>query len=346
MMEELKIKYALPHCGFADQLGVSYATLMRWKRRLASGNPPLEKPGPKKIGPLNLDRLRQKIRNLDHGTKRSHGALQLQKSFKSNVSRRELNRMVLSVRREINRKRADRTCHITWLRSNLVWAIDDCKKSDLFDGGKLHLHNLSDLCSRYKFRPLASDSAPLGEEVAGHLDHLFSRFGPPLFCKRDNGGNLNHKAVDQVLADALVVPINNPVYTASYNGAIERTQGEFKNYLGRWGWKSDSVREGALLAETAAHDLNHRARRSLNGRNACMVYFGNCRLRYAKRQRKNVYNWIRDLAVEISIRLGNDRIVPAAWRSAAKKWLVKNGMIRIRMAGKVLPDFPLNLCHN
>jgi hypothetical protein len=51
----------------------------------------------------------------------------------------------------------------------------------------------------------------LGEEVAGHLDCLFGRFGPPLFCKRDNGGNVNHAAVDDVLGDAMVIPINSPV---------------------------------------------------------------------------------------------------------------------------------------
>ena len=187
---------------------------------------------------------------------------------------------------------------------------------------------------------------PCGEEVAGHLSHLFSRFGPPLFCKRDNGENLNHMAVDEVLADALVVPINNPVNTASYNGAIEHTQGEFKTYLRRWDWKADTGPDHELLAETAAHDLNHRPRRCLAGKNACRVYFGGQRLHYPKRQRQNVYQWIRDLAAEISIGAGKDTIFPAAWRAAAKKWLVKNGMIRIQMAGKVLPDFPSGLCHN
>lgn len=164
--------------------------------------------------------------------------------------------------------------------------------------------------------------------------------------QRFNGGNLNHMAVDQVLAEALVVPINNPVYRPSYNGAIEHTQGEFKNHIRRWGWKADTIHEGIILAETAAHDLNHRPRRCLNGQNACAVYFGNRRLRYAKRQRKNAYRWIRDLAFEVSARAGRDVIVPAAWRTAAKKWLVKNGMIRIQMAGKVLPNFPSKLCHN
>jgi hypothetical protein len=62
-------------------------------------------------------------------------------------------------------------------------------------------------------------------------------------------------------------------------------------------------------------------------------------MRYPKRQRKSIYNWIRDLAAEISIRAGKKMITPVAWRVAAKKWLVKNGLIRIQRAGKVLPDF-------
>ena len=101
-----------------------------------------------------------------------------------------------------------------------------------------------------------------------------------------------------------------------------------------------------MLAETAAHDLNHRPRRSLEGRNACHVYFGEQQLRYPKRQRQDVYRWIRDLAIAISRGVGKDWIMPAAWRVAAKQWLLKNRMIRIRKAGKVLPDFSLNLCHN
>ncbi len=125
--------------------------------------------------------------------------------------------MITSVRNENKRQQAARRYQITWLRPNLAWAMDDCQKPDVITGGKLHLHNLSDLCSRYKFHPLASAAVPCGEEVAGHLDHLFSRFGAPLFCKRDNGGNLNHPAVNEVLEEAFVIPINSPPNTAQYN---------------------------------------------------------------------------------------------------------------------------------
>lgn len=118
-----------------------------------------------------------------------------------------------------------------------------------------------------------------------------------------------------------------------------------KKYLRCWDWQADTIQEYALLAETAAHDLNHQPRRCLKGKTACRVYFGNDRIRYDKRRRKSIYNWIRDLAAEISAQAGKNKISPTAWRVAAKQWLVKNGLIRIQQAGKVLPNFSSNLCH-
>jgi hypothetical protein len=103
--------------------------------------------------------------------------------------------------------------------------------------------------------------------------------------------------------------------------------------------KANTIDEFGLLAETAAHELSHRPRRCLKGQTACRAYFGNNPMRYSKRQRKSIYNWTRDLAAEISIRAGIKTISSVAWRVAAKQWLVKNGLIRIQRAGKVLPDF-------
>jgi hypothetical protein len=346
MIADLKKRYSLSNSSVARHLGLSYATLMRWKRRLSSGEPAVQKPGPKKVRPLDLGQLRQRINDLDHGCKRSRGTGRLYGACSGAISRRELNRMIRIVRKENNRQRADRRYHITWLRPNLAWAMDDCQRSKVVGKETLHLHNLSDLCSRYKFNPLASTEIPCGEEVAGHLSHLFSRFGAPLFCKRDNGGNLNHGMVNEVLEQALVIPINSPPYRSLYNGAIEHTQGEFKNYLRRWEWKADTIKAFGLLAETAANALNHIPRRCLNGQTACCVYFGDNQIRYPKRQRKSIYDWIRDMAAEVSIRAGKKTISPLAWRLAAKQWLVKNGLIKIQRAGKVLPNFTSNLCHN
>ena len=173
MIAELKKTYCLSNSSLARQFGMSYSTLMRWKRRLAMGQPAIEKPGPKKVKPLNLGQLRQKIRGLDHGSKRSCGTGRLHAAYNQAISRRELNRTILSVRNETNRQRAAHRYHITWLKPNLAWAMDDCQRSPVVGSDTLHLHNLSDLCSRYKFDPLASAAMSCGEEVAGHLDHLF-----------------------------------------------------------------------------------------------------------------------------------------------------------------------------
>jgi hypothetical protein len=339
MIAELKKTYSVSNSVLARQFSISYTTLMRWKRRLLMGQSAVNKPGPKKVEPLDLGQLRQKIRQLDHGEKRSHAAGRLHTAFNGAISRRELNQMVISVRNANKRQRAAQRYQITWLKPNLAWAMDGCQKPIGVGSDTPHLHNLSDLCSRYKFHPLASTAIPCGEEVAGHLSHLFSRFGAPLFCKRDNGGNLNHLAVNDVLEQTMVIPINSPPNTARYNGAIEHTQGEFKNYLRRWEWKAKTIDEFVLLAETAAHELNHKPRRCLKGQTACRVYFGNNKVRYHKRQRKSIYNYICDLAAEISVRAGKVKISAVAWRVAAKHWLVKNGLIKIHKAGKVLPDF-------
>lgn len=167
-----------------------------------------------------------------------------------------------------------------------------------------------------------------------------------MFCKRDNGGNLNHGAVNHVLEEALVIPINSPPYRAPYNGAIEHTQGEFKSYLDRWRWNAGSLDRMALLAETAAHDLNHQPRRCLGGKTACRAYFGGPRIRYPRRKREAVYRCIQELAAEVSTRAGKPVITPTAWRVAAKQWLLKNRLIRIQKAGKVSPNFCQKMDHN
>lgn len=346
MIEKAKVKFTLSYACLANQVGLSYRTLMRWRRHLANGQAAVGKRGPHKVRPLNLNELKNKVRDLDHGPKRSYGTGRLHGAYAGSISRRELNQLVRQARSETHRRRKAEACHVRWLRPNLAWAMDDCRKSDTEISGTLHLHNLTDLCSRYKLPPIASGQLPCGEEVAGHLAHLFNRFGPPLFCKRDNGGNLNHTTVNEVLENAWVIPINSPPYTASYNGAIERTQRELKDYLECWKWKAGTMESFSLLVETAAHELNHNPRRCLNNRNACGIYFGSNRIRYSKRQRKSVYRWIRDLATEISIRAGKSKITNAEWRVAAKQWLLKNGLIKIVTAEKVSPHLNRKLCHN
>ena len=125
----------------------------------------------------------------------------------------------------------------------------------------------------------------------------------------------------------MIIPINSPCYGASYNGAIEHSQGELKSWIRKWKSSSKTNRELALLVENAAHALNHHPRRILSGSNACRSYFASNRLRYTKRQRRQAWDWIRDLAAEISAKCSNWAIDPAAWRIAARKWLERRELI-------------------
>jgi hypothetical protein len=345
-MEKIKADFALGYRELVAEAPIAYASFMRWRNRIAAGKPPLRRPGPKKITPLNLGDLTRRISSLHHGARRSRATGTLHAAYKDSISRRELNAMIAGVRREESRKRAADRCRVIWHRADLVWALDGFEYVASPESVALHVANLQDLCARYKFPPLATRALPRGEEVAGHLDHHFARYGPPLFMKRDNGGNLNHAAVNQLLEDARVIPINSPVKDPPYNGAIEHSQGEFKGYLQKWRHKASTLEEMFFLVETAANDLNHQPRRSLGGSTACRCYFDNNRIRYSKRKRQAAYRWIRDLAIDLSRATGKDVISTAAWRVAAKKWLVRNGLITIVRPGKVLPHFLPILSHN
>lgn len=330
-IETIKSNYGVDQASLVAMAGINASSFKRWKRRVLRGDQPVKRSGVKKIEPINLGKIEQQIQGLDHGKNRTAGTGRLYQTNSHRISRREFNEMVKQVRTENNRIKAAGWCQVRWLRPDLAWAFDGTKYVGC------HVHNLQDLCSRYKFAPMTTEHLACGEEIAGHLDRNMTRFGPPLFIKRDNGGNLNHVSVNDLLQDRMIIPINSPSYTTSYNGAIEHCQGEIKGWLKKWKAAARTIRELALLVENAAHALNHRARRSLSYKNACRVYFGSSRLRYNKRKRKEAYEWITDLAVDLSVGSGKYKIDPTAWRIAARKWMEKHRLIIISKPVKVLP---------
>ncbi len=324
--------------------GLGCSSFYRWRGRIARGEMPVGKPGPKNAASIDLEGLEADINLLGHCRKRTHNTGLLHKKYGAGISRRELNRLVREARDTENRRLDAGRYHLTWKRPDLVWAMDGCGiKTDLF---KMYIQNVQDLCSTYKFNPLVTMREPGGQEVAEYLHAFFIQQGPPLFLKRDNARNYNNHAVDDLLKEAAVIPINSPCYYARYNGGIEHAQGEMKVYIRHSDLKAETAREASLLGKIGVHDLNHKPRRKLKGKNACQSYFSGNRLRYNRRKRKEVFDWIRDLAFDISVKSGMDKIDPTAWRIACRKWMEKNGMITIRKKGNVLPNFSLNLCHN
>ncbi len=151
------------------------------------------------------------------------------RQYHTQVSRRELQALTETVRRELAQQRQAALRHITWHVPGLVWSLDDAELAR-FAHHTLHLHQVQDLASRYKFTPWVGERV-LGETVAVRLEHLFLQHGPPLVLKRDNGSNLNQQAVDEVLARYLVVPLNSPPHYPPYNGGMECAVRELKTPL-------------------------------------------------------------------------------------------------------------------
>jgi len=335
-MESIKATHHIPVYTLADQMSLSYDSLMRWKRRIRKGQDPVNTPGPRKVEPLDLKGLEADIKQLKHVRKRTHATGALYKNYRAQVSRRQLNAMVTEARKEYHRQEADRMQRIEWHHSNLAWAIDGSEPDTALN---LLVYRVQDLASQYKFPPVAGSDLPCGEEVSGHLERLFRVFAVPLFLKRDNEGILNHHAVNETLEQHLVIPLNSPAYYAPYNGAIEHTQGKLNRYLKDWSWKAGSPDGRTLLTELSCHDHNHLPRRSLRGQNSCSAYFDGPRVFFDKRKRKEVFLWIKQVACDMLEKLGDDGMFMTAWRIAARTWLHQNHYITIVRNGKVLPYY-------
>jgi hypothetical protein len=337
VIDQIRERTGMPCRAICSVLRLPYPSLVRWRRRRRDDTPLIRKPGPIKINPPDYGRLNQDIEQLSHGKSRTDGAGAVYLRHASSVSRRELQGLIALARHDLNASHRQNLRRIRWNIPNVAWSMDPCEYAQRGEtGAKMYLNQMQDLASRYKFSPMAGD-VPCGEEIAGYLTETFRWFGSPLFLKRDNGGNLNHKAVNEVLADYFVLPVNSPVHYPPYNGAIEEAQAELKKGLAaKLSYKSCCPTEHLeAYASLVEHDLNHRPRPCLKGRNACQVYFADKRT-FTKWERRDAYVWITDLQDDIVSSRG---VQPqAAWRIAVEAWLNRKGFITITIKGKVLPN--------
>jgi len=349
-LARLKQQVGWPYQRLSESIGLPYANFRRWKHRLACGQPAFSKPGPKKVIPLNLDELRGQVCRLEHGCQRSRGVGPLYRQHQSQISRRDLEVLTETVRRELLQQHQAELRHLTWHVPGSVWSLDDAELARGADQ-KLHLHQVQDLASRYKFTPLVGEQI-LGEAAAFHLEQLFQRHGPPLVLKRDNGSNLNHQAVDEVLRRYLVIPLNSPPHYPPYNGGMEHAVRELKTPLVEKILDCSSMPDSQvqLWAEVLAHDLNHHARPCLHGQVACQAFQSarSAMKVYTRRKRREVFDWINELTqalIPVS-EVHTQRQVEAARRRAVETWLQRNGLITVSQNPKVLPIFPEKFAHN
>ena len=155
---------------------------------------------------------------------------------------------------------------------------------------------------------------------------------------------MNHVAVNDVLAEFFVLPLNSPFYYAPYNGAIEESQREMKRCLGEKldlgvSWSREQI---GPYAEAAAHELNHRLRDSLGGRTSCQVYFGSrTKPVFTKRERREIYDCLMERVgrILLSLNESGQAARESAWRIAVEFWLQSKGYIKVHISPKVSPNF-------
>lgn len=344
----MKERTGMPYGVICKTLQLPSSSFNRWHCRIRENVVLIKRPGPKKVQPFDPSVLDTEIRLLDHGVKRSTGTIQLYQQHRLSVSRRELGRMVERVRQDLEAGRREQMRRIEWLRPGVVWAMD-FTEYDLGMVGKIYLHNMQDLGSRYKFLPMAG-GYPVGEEVAGYLSEKFDRYGAPLVLKRDNEGNMNHSAINDVLAESFVLPLNNPEYYAPYNGAIEESQREVKGSLReKLGLGLSGCRDHvSAYAEAAVNDLNHRIRPCLNGKTSCQAFFeSGKRPAFTKCERREIYDSIMEKMERILLAMhqSGQAVRESAWRIAMESWLRSKGFIKVHINQKCHPIPPPFLAH-
>jgi len=342
MITDLSLKGDIPVRSVCCALGVARSSFGRWRGRHRSGRPLLRRPGPRKVLPEDIEVINRDVSMLDHGTHRSAGATALYKKYRDTMSRRDIAGLVEAARRESARDRRCGMRRIHWHGAGVAWAIDDTQYAR---GGLSIINHIEDLGAKYHLQPIAGRWQPCGEEIAGHLAHLFHHHGAPLFLKRDNGGNLNHSAVNDVLAEYVVLPLNSPAYYPPYNGAIEEAQGELKTEIDNQVIPAGCLQPSGIepYARAAAHELNHRRRDVLDNKTPCQAFYGN-RQAFTKPERKEIYDTLK-AKQDYILSSGNNFSLDAAWRIAAEIWLLQKGFITISINNKVLPDFYKNLSH-
>jgi len=343
VVENVKQTVGEPYGQVCRGLDLAYSSVMRWKRRSHAGEALVQKPGPAKVQPLNVGALYDEIRQLRHGRKRTRGAGELHDRYRHQISRRDFHAMVDAARRELRQEEAALERRVEWLVPGQVWSMDDAQRQRLLTGpGRLHL--VQDLGSRYKLRVLGDEVLAQGERIADNLADLFVRHGAPLIFKRDNGGNLNHHAVNEVFDEFGVIPLNSPTYYPPYNGGIERAQLEMKRQLeARIGEEQVNERVFRLECEVSGHEINHKRRRSLGWQTACYALetarpWGRL---FGRRERKEVYEDIKSMAIDIAEELGEhtETAAETAFRYAVETWMQLNQLIRVTRNGEVLPCF-------
>lgn len=344
VIESLKDRTEAPYRGLCRDLELPYSSVMRWRTRRKAGKAAVDQPGPQKTGPLDLSALYDGIRGLRHGRRRTGGSVAMFKEFKNQISRREFYGMVKTVRWEIDGAKEALERRIEWLVPGLVWGMDDMERAWL-ERYKAYVLLAHDCGSRYAVGIQGDDTKPNGLMTATFTERLFGEMDMcPLFLKHDRGSNFMSQEMQEVVAAGYVIPLISPRHYPPYNGGVERAHQDIIRHVYQLlGNEKADGRTFRLACEVSRHEVNHLRRASLSGLTACHA-FEDARpylQAYGRRQRKEAYEEITALSIDIVDELGEytTTACETAFRYAAETWMQLNNMIRVTQNGKVLPPF-------
>ncbi len=333
----------LPFKSLCRDIGVSFRTFRRWNSRRGANEPLLRPPGPAKTGVFDPLVLAGELASLSHGAHRTARMGPLYGKYGDALSRSELECMAEEVRKEQNADERRNLRHIEWLVPGICWAFDGT--TFISDStGKQEIMTARDLCSKYLFRPLVTQWTPCCQEVTGHTEELTYVHDLPLLIKMDNGGNLTGHEHMNMLAGKRIIPLISPPVYPRYNGSLENAQGDVKEAISKSlpMYRSVPPNEFKLHAELAMHELNHRPRDVLGGKNPCQVYHDKTRSkRFTQPERMAIYDWINQTTESIlkEVRSVTKQSAAKARRKAIEAWLVKNNIIRITLNGLNVTQF-------
>lgn len=333
----------LPLGSLCRNMGVPFRTFRRWNSRRGANMPLLRPPGPAKTGVFDPAVLVGELASLTHGAHRTAAMGLLYGKYGNALSRRELAGIAEDVRKEHNADERRNLRRVEWLVPGICWAIDGTTFTSV-STRKQEIMTVRDLCSKYLFRPLITQWKPCCLEVAGHTEELLHVHDLPLFMKMDNGGNLIGHEHMEALAGVRVVPFISPPVYPEYNGSLENAQGDVKEATSKSLplYRSVPPNEFKLHAELAMHELNHRSRECLGGKNPCQVYHDKTRTkRFTQTERMVIYDWINQTSESIlmEVRSVTKQTRAKARRKAIEAWLVKNNIIRITLNGLSVTQF-------
>jgi transposase InsO family protein len=152
----------------------------------------------------------------------------LQAAF-SHLRRSDLADVLRRYRRLVQRRRQRRQSRLTWTRPGAVWAADFKERREPIEGRFFWLLSIKDLSSRRQlaWEPMEEARASGVTEV---YERLFAEHGPPLVLKSDNGGPFKADITKEFLYQQQVIPLYSPKRRPSYNGGVERANGQLHGY--------------------------------------------------------------------------------------------------------------------